>query len=161
MCCFCTTLLAQQPIHRCGYDHAVYHLNQKHPGYKQHVDNVFDAAQKLGLQTQHQRTTHTIPVAVHVVWQTTTDRVPECKISEQIYILNEDYRRQNVDASNLRNVFSGIAADTEIELRLDTIIWTQSNINLATLGPFGGYSQILLLKTVLRWLVLASTITNI
>jgi hypothetical protein len=132
------TLFAQQRLHRCGYDHAVQQRNQQFPRYKQQIDNVFDAASKLGMQQQYQRTVNTIPVAVHVVWKTPDQRLSECEIIEQIEVLNEDFRRQNLDASNLRPIFNSIAADTEIDFRLDSIIWTQSNIDFGTLGPFGG-----------------------
>lgn len=127
---------AQQPIHKCGYDHAINQREQQYPGYKQHIDNVFDAAAKLGMQ--HQRVVHTVPVAVHIVWKTPEQRLSECEIIEQIEVLNEDFRRQNADASNLRAIFNPIAADTEINFRLDSIIWTQSNVDFHTLGPFGG-----------------------
>ncbi|BDS13132.1 zinc-dependent metalloprotease [Aureispira anguillae] len=133
-----STIGAQNTWHKCGFDHVIHHLNQQNPGYQQHIDAVFDEAYRIGQQTQHSRTIHTIPVAVHVVWKTASEKVSECKIIEQINILNEDYRRQNADASNLRPIFNSIAADTEIEFRLDTIIWTQSNIDFHSLGPFGG-----------------------
>lgn len=140
LCLLLTTnhLLAQQTWHKCGFDHAIYQLEQQHPGYKQHIDAVFDESNRIGQQTQHSRSIHTIPVAVHVVWKTPNEKLSECTINEQIEILNDDYRRQNADASNLRPIFNSIAADTEIEFRLDTIIWTQSNVDFASLGPFGG-----------------------
>lgn len=129
---------AQNTWHKCGFDHAIQQLEQQHPGYKQHIDAVFDEASRMGQQTQYSRAIHTIPVAVHVVWKTANEKLSECTISEQLEILNEDFRRQNADASNLRPIFNSIAADTEIEFRLDTIIWTQSNVDFASLGPFGG-----------------------
>ncbi|CAA6822012.1 MAG: T9SS C-terminal target domain-containing protein [uncultured Aureispira sp.] len=129
---------AQNTWHKCGFDHAIQQFEQQQPGYKQHIDAVFDEATRLGLQSQYNRVIHTIPVAVHVVWKTPNEKLSECTISEQIEILNEDFRRQNTDAGNLRPIFNSIAADTEIEFRLDTIIWTQSNVDFATLGPFGG-----------------------
>lgn len=129
---------AQNTWHKCGFDHAIQQLEEQNPGYKQHIDAVFDEATRIGQQSQHNRVLHTIPVAVHVVWKTANEKLSECVISEQIEILNEDFRRQNADAGNLRPIFNSIAADTEIEFRLDTIIWTQSNVDFATLGPFGG-----------------------
>lgn len=129
---------AQNTWHKCGFDHVIQQQEQQHPGYKQHIDAVFDEAIRIGQQTQYNRVTHTIPVAVHIVWKTPNEKLSECTINEQLEILNEDYRRQNADASNLRPIFNSIAADTEIEFRLDTIIWTQSNVDFATLGPFGG-----------------------
>lgn len=133
-----TSILAQTTGHKCGFDHAIYHLNQQYPGYYQHINAVFDEAYRIGEQQQHGRSIHTIPVAVHVVWKNANEKLTECKIIEQLNILNQDYRRQNPDANNLRSIFHSIAADTEIEFRLDTIIWTQSNVDFHSLGAFGG-----------------------
>ena len=133
-----STTWAQAPFHKCGFDHAIYQLDQKHPGYKQHVDAVFDESFRIGQQVQHNRVVNRIPVAVHVVWKTADHKLSECTIMEQIEVLNEDYRRQNADAGNLRPIFNNIAADAEIEFSLDTIIWTQSNVDYHSLGLFGG-----------------------
>ncbi len=131
---------AQNTLHRCGFNHIIQQLEQRHPGYYQHMNAVFDHAYRIGQQTKHSRAIHTIPVAVHVVWKTGAEKLSECRVIEQINILNQDFRRLNADAANLRPIFNSIAADTEIEFRLDTIIWTQSNIdffNIVGLLPDG------------------------
>lgn len=62
----------------------------------------------------------TIPVVVHVVYNTATQNISDEKIYSQIEALNRDYRRLNLDASNIRPVFNDVVADPEIEFCLAT-----------------------------------------
>ena len=62
----------------------------------------------------------TIPVVVHVVWNTSAENISNAQIQSQIDILNEDFRRLNADASNTPSDFQGVAADIEIEFCLAT-----------------------------------------
>jgi hypothetical protein len=55
-----------------------------------------------------------IPVVVHVVYQNATENISNTRIYEQIDVLNEDYRKNNADASNIPAAWQGIAADCEI-----------------------------------------------
>jgi len=64
------------------------------------------------------KTIITIPVVVHVVWETNTHNISDAQIQSQIDVLNEDFRRTNIDAINTPNVWQGIAADSEIEFCL-------------------------------------------
>ena len=59
----------------------------------------------------------TIPVVVHVVWNTASENISDAQILSQIAILNEDFRRLNSDADGVWNQ----AADTEIEFCLASI----------------------------------------
>jgi hypothetical protein len=63
----------------------------------------------------------TIPVVVHVVWNTSAENISNAQIQSQIDVLNEDFRRLNADASNTPNDFLGVASDTEIEFCLATV----------------------------------------
>jgi hypothetical protein len=54
-----------------------------------------------------------IPVVVHVVYNTTAENVSTAQVQSQIDILNEDFRRLNADADNAWSQ----ADDTEIESR--------------------------------------------
>jgi len=62
----------------------------------------------------------TIPVVVHVVWNTASENLSTAQIQSQIDVLNEDFRRTNPDASNTLAQFQGVAADSEIEFCLAT-----------------------------------------
>ncbi|MBX2871244.1 MAG: T9SS type A sorting domain-containing protein [Saprospiraceae bacterium] len=62
-----------------------------------------------------------IPVVFHVVYNTAAQNISEAQIQSQIDILNEDFRRLNVDAVNTPDDFSGVASDVEIEFCLATV----------------------------------------
>jgi len=59
----------------------------------------------------------TIPVVVHVIYQTNAQNISEAQINSQLQVLNDDFRRQNSDANNQWSQ----AADTEIEFCLASV----------------------------------------
>jgi len=63
----------------------------------------------------------TIPVVVHVVYNTSTENISTSQIQSQIDVLNEDFRRLNADASNTPAGFLPVAADCEIEFCLASV----------------------------------------
>ncbi|MBL4578241.1 MAG: PKD domain-containing protein, partial [Flavobacteriales bacterium] len=74
---------------------------------------------------QAKKVVRTIPVAVHVVHNpgnpnNPSENVSDAVIYAMINTLNEDFRRQNADASQTRTVFLADAADAEIEFCLAT-----------------------------------------
>jgi hypothetical protein len=60
----------------------------------------------------------TIPVVVHVIYKTSSQNISTAQVQSQIDILNEDFRKLNLDASSVPSAFSGVAADVEIEFCL-------------------------------------------
>ena len=63
----------------------------------------------------------TIPVVVHVLYNTNDENISDEQIFSQIEALNEDFRRQNEDAINTREEFIYVASDTKIEFRLAAV----------------------------------------
>lgn len=63
----------------------------------------------------------TIPVVVHVVWNTTTENISDAQIQSQIAVLNADFRKLNSDVANVPGAFSALAGDANIEFCLATI----------------------------------------
>ena len=59
----------------------------------------------------------TLPVVVHVIYNTSIQNISDAQILSQIEVINEDFRRTNSDADNKWSQ----AADTEIEFALATI----------------------------------------
>lgn len=57
----------------------------------------------------------TIPVVVHVVYNTAAQNISDAQVLSQIDVLNEDFRKLNADASNVPAYWQGIAADCEIQ----------------------------------------------
>lgn len=63
---------------------------------------------------------HTIPVVVHVVWNTAAENLSDALIQTQIQVLTEDFRRLNPDAGQTRAAFLPVAADSEFNFCLAT-----------------------------------------
>jgi len=63
----------------------------------------------------------TVPVVFHVLYNNSTEDIPDVNMESQIVVLNEDFRRQNNDASQTLSQFQGVAADVEIEFCLAKI----------------------------------------
>ncbi|MEL6658758.1 MAG: zinc-dependent metalloprotease [Bacteroidota bacterium] len=66
------------------------------------------------------KTQITIPVVVHVVWRTEEERLAVDRVASQIEVLNEDYRRLNLDIEDVHFAFQGVTADMEINFVLAT-----------------------------------------
>ncbi|TAK43655.1 MAG: T9SS type A sorting domain-containing protein [Saprospiraceae bacterium] len=106
---------------RCG---AVEHRQQNwalHPGCKEiaainetFIENWIDRY-KLAPSS---RSVVTIPVVVHVVWNTNEQNISDAQIYSQIAVLNQDYRAQNVEAPSVPLVFQDALADVAIEFCL-------------------------------------------
>jgi hypothetical protein len=53
----------------------------------------------------------TIPVVVHIVYNSSAQNITEAQVQSQIDVLNKDYRRQNADTANTPLAFQQFAAD--------------------------------------------------
>ena len=111
----------------CGYEHGIKSMENKFPGFKNAVELSFKYAQINSENTQHLRTTYTIPVIIHIVWKNPIENIDSATIIEQINILNQDYQKLNPDTSNLRNIFLSVSGNPQINFRLDSIIRIQTN----------------------------------
>ena len=107
---------------RCATETYSNILKDKYPEYK-------TARSKANTQTENwinnhpnnsQKTIITVPVVVHVVWNTNAENISDAQIFSQMDVLNKDFRRMNVDVINTPSVWQGIAADCEIDFCLAT-----------------------------------------
>ena len=105
---------------RCGTEAHTKNLMSNNANYAIARDKVNAQTEKwIENHPNHsEKTIITIPVVVHVVWKTNTHNISDAQIQSQIDVLNEDYRRTNVDKINTPNVWQTIAADSEIEFCL-------------------------------------------
>jgi len=62
----------------------------------------------------------TIPVVVHVLYQTAAENISDEQIKTQIDALNRDFRRKNTDSVNTPQRFKSFAADVKIQFALAT-----------------------------------------
>jgi hypothetical protein len=94
---------------------------EKIQNIERHTQNFerefFKAAQKGDKQ---QKAVITIPVVVHVVYNTAAQNISDAIIQSQIDVLNADFRKLNADRTNVPAAFQGVAADMEIQFQLAT-----------------------------------------
>ncbi len=64
---------------------------------------------------KHTRAVVTIPVVVHVVYNTASQNISDAQIASQIAVMNADFRKLNADASLVPAAFAGLAADCEVQ----------------------------------------------
>ena len=107
---------------RCGTEAHTKNLMNNNADYTIARDKVNAQTEKwIENHPNHsEKTIITIPVVVHVVWETNTQNISDAQILSQIDVLNEDFRRTNVDQINTPNVWTSIATDSEIEFCLAT-----------------------------------------
>ena len=103
---------SQAQILKCGDHPYRQHLIKKYPGIEDHMHAPNDR------NASRSNDVYRIPVVVHVVYNTTEENVSDAIVRSQIDILNQDFRRQNTDASKTRDVFKGVAGDAMIEFYL-------------------------------------------
>ncbi len=108
-----------QQVRICGANEVLLRQLQEDPALRQRLDEIEahtnQFIQSGGLQD---RVVVTIPVVVHVVWNTTAQNVSEAQIQSQLDVLNADFRKLNADVANTPAAFAGLAADCELNFCL-------------------------------------------
>ena len=108
-----------QDFHRCYTQQAMEHVEESNPGYLDRVNEIFERAKLVDGQNRDE--VYTIPVVVHIVYDTDEKNLPDSVIYNQIETLNADFRRLNEDAENVRDTFNTIVGDTHIQFALASI----------------------------------------
>jgi hypothetical protein len=92
---------------------------QEDPQMQSRMDQIErDVQNWISANPQQSEAVITIPVVFHVVYNTTAQNISDARILAQLDVLNKDYARLNSDASNTPSVFSGVAANTQIQFCL-------------------------------------------
>jgi len=93
---------------------------QRNCGTEEYMRRYFKPGlQKPGSADGHDRDTVpneiiSIPVVVHLLFNTNEQDITDAQVRSQIDVLNRDYRRMNADAVNTPAAFKNLAADTRI-----------------------------------------------
>ena len=119
---FAALAISLNAQNRCGTTKITQHMMSIYPEYKTERNKV-DAETKAWIQKNSENLNKniiTIPVVVHVVWKTIEENISDIQIQSQIDILNNDFRRTNIDQINTPNIWQGIAADCQIDFCLAT-----------------------------------------
>ncbi|MBP9189435.1 MAG: T9SS type A sorting domain-containing protein [Chitinophagales bacterium] len=115
---YCNTFSQTRPV--CATNEYIQQLEQQYPGYLQqlntidmHVDEMIK--NKSESRSSEDTIVYYIPVVFHVVYNNLTENVSDAQLLSQLDVLNEDYRRLNVDRTNTPAAFEDLAADTYIQ----------------------------------------------
>ena len=125
---FSTTLFAQE---RCGTTDYLHFLENNHPEIMDEKINLEKGIQKwIKDNANYQlKSIITIPVVVHVVYNSPQQNISDQQIQSQITVLNNDYRRTNIDAMMTPGIWTSVAADCEIEFCLTSTDPNGNNTN--------------------------------
>jgi len=104
----------------CGtmehYERAI----QENPSYElnqQEIENFTN--EFLSHSNGQDRAIVTIPVVVHVVYNTTAENISDAQILTQIDVLNKDFAKMNPDAANTPSIFT--ASNTDIQFCMASV----------------------------------------
>jgi hypothetical protein len=110
------SLTAQQYVQPCGHDHYVQALEADYPGFYAATQAPYQRVR--GGAEPRNLTVYTIPVVVHIVHQNEAQNLPDSLIDGVLEVLNQDYRRLNLDAGLVREEFIDVVGDPHIEFEL-------------------------------------------
>ena len=104
----------------------IYYLS--FPAFAQNCGYIFNPDEKIERFTEgyvrnfnqqiSSRAVVKIPVVVHIVWKNAEENISDAQIQSQIDVLNQDFRKKNIDAKDVPGSFKTVAADCEIEFCL-------------------------------------------
>lgn len=109
------------PIKRCSSTEYLKEQLLNNPSLQSKRDSIEHVMQQwidVNRNTLERSTVITIPVVVHVVYNSNVENVSDERIYEQIDALNRDYRMLNPDGANVPAEFQLNRADTKIEFCL-------------------------------------------
>jgi hypothetical protein len=117
---------------KCGALIANNRLIELDPGMRQRQLALEDATRaRRATDVVVRRGLLTVPVIVHVVFQTDEQNISDGQIQSQIDVLNQDFRATNPDINNVPAVWRPLATDAQLEFRIDDVTRTQTDQ-----GPF-------------------------
>ena len=106
----------------CGTTEYQMMLEQEDPSIINRLEEIEQFTRDYLLSNpQGERALVTIPVVVHVVYNTTAENISDAQIQSQINVLNQDFRKLNADVANTPGAFAGLASDSNIEFCLATV----------------------------------------
>ncbi len=104
-----------QEIRNCGTMEYLQLQEQLHPGsIQQWKDAEAMAEEWIKTHPSDSRSTITIPVVVHVVYNTQQQNISDNQVSSQIDVLNEDFNHNNADTSNTPDVWKPVAGSIPV-----------------------------------------------
>lgn len=108
-----------QELERCATTNYMEYRESIQPGYIQSTVDAFNVAKasQEGVVLKSNEI-YTIPVVVHIVYNTEEQNLDDSVIHDQIRVLNEDFMRENADTTNMRDDFVDVAGRGNIRFKL-------------------------------------------
>ena len=115
--------IAIAQTHKCGQTSIVQNRIANFSGYEAAIAKTFDKARENSFLKANSRSKQvlTVPVVVHVVYNTGVQNISDELIHSQIDVLNKDFQRLNSDAGDARDLFQGVAGNADIRFVLADI----------------------------------------
>ena len=124
--CYSLALFAQAPPQRnCGTMQHHTYLQQTRPNYQNDLNQYnqmidqYLADKAAGLSVSKTNAIVTIPVVVHVVYNTAAENISNAQAISQVQVLNDDFAKLNADAIKVTQpTFSTVASGAQIRFCL-------------------------------------------
>jgi hypothetical protein len=113
LCGLTGSISAQRVCGTQDHQHAIESIDPSIASNRLAIEN--HTAQYVANPQKHTRAVVTIPVVVHVVYNTATQNISDAQIASQIAVMNADFRKLNADVSLVPAGFAPLAADCEIQ----------------------------------------------
>lgn len=148
---------SKQQIDRCGTDDLLQEMKQEDPDLQNRIDQYWQKVRNWQGSTKRNsnQQVYTIPVVVHVMHNGQSigngTNISKAQVTSQIEVLNEDFRMNNSDTSDVPSHFEDDAADTKIEFCLASIDPEgnpTNGIDRVDMGPNGSWSDNLKSQTI-------------
>src|SRR5688572_10545813 len=101
LCCAFSAPTASAQVRSCGTMDNLQLLKQEDSQLAERMNQIEQFTQQWVADHPDgsgSRAVYTIPVVVHVVYNTTTENISDAQIQSQIAVLNKDFGRTNTDA---------------------------------------------------------------
>jgi hypothetical protein len=104
----------------CNTDQSVNNIAYANSGIQKSITKADNKAESFrnSKQENNYDAVITIPVVVHVVYNTGQQNISDAQILSEIDVLNEDFRKLNPDTVNIRPLYKPIAGDAKIQFCL-------------------------------------------
>ena len=107
------------PRRLCGAMEVHQRLLEADPTFRlRQVDLERATARRMTLGEARRPGITTIPVVVHVVYNSASENISAAQIKSQITVLNKDFMAKNPDKSKVPSVWNGLVADAGIQFAL-------------------------------------------
>lgn len=107
---------------QCGSHFLMMDDDRKLPGYREASDKaLLQTAKEVRRSHKTTNTVLNVPVVFHIVYNDSTENLPDSVIFNQLQSLNDNFSRNNADTSTLRSEFLPYAGNPNIEFELASV----------------------------------------